>query len=87
MNKMEHYPHHCGSNRQRSVVADTRRPNSYGSKLDIEPDGGKYLIIFLRIPVMKGYIYDWSLPRSDVVCFGGEDRRFGTNGSPHSPGS
>jgi len=39
VNKMVHYPHHCGSNRQHPVVADTRRPNSYGGKLDTEPHG------------------------------------------------
>ena len=36
---MEHFPHNCGSNRQHPLYADTRRPNSYGGKLDTEPDG------------------------------------------------
>jgi hypothetical protein len=88
LNKMEHFPHNCDSSRQRTVDVDTRMPNRHGGKIDTNhPVGGRYLIILLRIPVMKVYISGWSLPRSDVVCLGGEARRFGTNGCPHYLGS
>ena len=43
---------------------------------------GNILDNIFRFPMMKVYIYEWSLPRFDVVCLGVEARHFGKKRLP-----